>query len=194
MAKQPTKEYIKDLLAMNEEELEEHLAHLRAQALAAQQRQQDKKKPMNEPATARIKVLGERIVWKAPRNPTAVAALKKLVPARHRQYNDTTKEWIIDASYLAGLQKLGEAHFDQVIILESKRPSSYDTYYGVLGIERTATAKEIKKAYFNLAKQYHPDKGGSPQLFHRVQRAYETLSDDKLRARYDAALTFTSRK
>ena len=63
-------------------------------------------------------------------------------------------------------------------------------FYSVLGVEKTASQKEIKKAYYQLAKKYHPDsnKGDSEssKKFQEVSEAYEILSDDEKRAQYDA--------
>ena len=58
-------------------------------------------------------------------------------------------------------------------------------YYSVLGVDKTATPEEIKKAYRKLASQNHPDKGGDTAKFKEIQIAYETLSDPEKRQRYD---------
>lgn len=58
-------------------------------------------------------------------------------------------------------------------------------YYQILGVERTATADEIKRAYRRLASQHHPDKGGDKQTFQDIQAAYSTLSDPQRRQEYD---------
>ncbi|XP_074619530.1 dnaJ homolog subfamily A member 3, mitochondrial-like isoform X2 [Acropora palmata] len=61
-------------------------------------------------------------------------------------------------------------------------------YYKTLGISRNADPKEIKKAYFNLAKQYHPDTNkstGAAEKFQEISEAYEVLSDDNKRKAYD---------
>ncbi len=64
-------------------------------------------------------------------------------------------------------------------------------YYGVLGVPKTATPEEIKKAYRKLARQYHPDanKGNkeTEEKFKAVSEAYDTLSDTKRRKEYDEA-------
>ncbi|CAF0942101.1 unnamed protein product [Didymodactylos carnosus] len=64
-------------------------------------------------------------------------------------------------------------------------------YYEVLGVSKSSTAKEIKKAYYQLAKQYHPDTtkdNKDPNVakkFQEVSEAYEVLSDDGKRQQYD---------
>ncbi|XP_070496457.1 protein tumorous imaginal discs, mitochondrial-like isoform X1 [Chironomus tepperi] len=62
-------------------------------------------------------------------------------------------------------------------------------YYGVLGVSKSATAKDIKKAYYELAKKYHPDTNkndpNSHKKFHDVAEAYEVLSDETKRKEYD---------
>ena len=62
-------------------------------------------------------------------------------------------------------------------------------YYEVLGVPRTASEDEIKKAYRKLAKKYHPDLNpGDKQAeerFMEVNEAYEILSDKDKKARYD---------
>lgn len=58
-------------------------------------------------------------------------------------------------------------------------------YYKTLGVSRTATADEIKKAYRKLARKHHPDAGGDESKFKEINEAYEVLSDDKKRQLYD---------
>lgn len=61
-------------------------------------------------------------------------------------------------------------------------------FYEVLGLGKNASADEIKKAYRNLARKYHPDVNKEPdaeQKFKEVKEAYDVLSDDQKRARYD---------
>jgi molecular chaperone DnaJ len=64
-------------------------------------------------------------------------------------------------------------------------------YYDILGVDKKATAKEIKKAYRKLASKYHPDKeGGDEEKFKDINEAHSVLSDDKKRKQYDAGGSF----
>lgn len=58
-------------------------------------------------------------------------------------------------------------------------------FYETLGVEKNATPNEVKKAYRKLAMKNHPDKGGDPEVFKEITRAYEVLSDEDKRSRYD---------
>lgn len=60
-------------------------------------------------------------------------------------------------------------------------------YYQILGVPRTASQDEIKKAYRKLAHQHHPDKkSGDEAKFKEVNEAYQVLSDPKKRTQYDS--------
>lgn len=58
-------------------------------------------------------------------------------------------------------------------------------FYKVLGLEKTATKEDIKKAYYKLSQKHHPDKGGKEEEFHKIALAYEVLSDEDKRGKYD---------
>lgn len=61
-----------------------------------------------------------------------------------------------------------------------------DKFYRLLGVERTASEADIKKAYKKLAMQHHPDRGGDEATFKSISRAYEVLSSPEKRQLYDA--------
>src|ERR1700688_4395392 len=62
-------------------------------------------------------------------------------------------------------------------------------YYATLGVERSASAEELKKAYRKLAMQYHPDRNPgdakSEAKFKELNEAYDVLKDEQKRAAYD---------
>ncbi len=65
----------------------------------------------------------------------------------------------------------------------------YKDYYKTLGVKKSATEKEIKKAYRKLAQTYHPDKNpgdkAAEERFKDINEAYEVLSDSDKRSKYD---------
>lgn len=64
----------------------------------------------------------------------------------------------------------------------------YKDYYGVLGVERDASAADIKRAYKRLARKFHPDVSKEPdaeERFKQVGEAYDVLRDTDKRATYD---------
>ncbi|NME67741.1 J domain-containing protein [Flammeovirga aprica] len=71
-----------------------------------------------------------------------------------------------------------------------------DNYYDILGIDKSADKKEIKKAYLTLAKKYHPDVNQSDETleekFKLINEAYDTLYDDTKKFQYDNGLNYFS--
>jgi hypothetical protein len=77
------------------------------------------------------------------------------------------------------------------------RLSSAKSHYEILAVEKTVSMSELKKAYYDIARKYHPDRfrGSDSALlaqiesgFARITQAYDTLRDPKLRGSYDAKL------
>lgn len=66
---------------------------------------------------------------------------------------------------------------------------SQKDYYKILGVSKNSSAKDVKKAYYQLAKKYHPDTNkddpDANKKFQEVSEAYEVLSDDTKRREYD---------
>lgn len=102
------------------------------------------------------------------------------------------EEETIDSSAAEALEKLNE---------DINRKQNYynnSDYYEILEISRQATTSEIKAAYYQLAKKYHPDRYRQAEhaeirsklenLFARITQAYETLSQPASRATYDEKL------
>lgn len=82
------------------------------------------------------------------------------------------------------------------------RLSAVNSYYDVLSLEPAATTAELKQAYYDLARKYHPDRfRSSPSslrnrvetAFARITQAYDTLADPGLRAAYDSKLEARAR-
>jgi curved DNA-binding protein len=67
--------------------------------------------------------------------------------------------------------------------------TDYKDYYAVLGVSKTASAEEIKKAFRKLAVKYHPDRNpndkSAEERFKEISEAYEVLSDSEKRQKYD---------
>src|SRR5205807_9136543 len=71
----------------------------------------------------------------------------------------------------------------------TRRSSDLKDYYKTLGVERSASADDIRKAFRKLARQYHPDvaknKAQAEERFKEINEAYEVLGDPEKRSKYD---------
>lgn len=103
-----------------------------------------------------------------------------------RDYSELVKEDRENADYAAGLRKAK---------LELKKSKRKD-YYALLGVAQNATSSEIKKAYRRKALEWHPDKNSETEekkkiaesKFKDISEAYECLSDDQKKRRYDSGV------
>ena len=71
-----------------------------------------------------------------------------------------------------------------------------NNHYELLGISKTSSVLEIRNAYLNKVKQYHPDKNSlesSLEHFKEIQKAYEILKDSEKRSEYDDSLNFSQK-
>lgn len=79
--------------------------------------------------------------------------------------------------------------------ISTSSPLTQTDYYKILGVSKNSSTKEIKKAYYQLAKKYHPDTNkddpNASKKFQEVSEAYEILSDDTKRKEYDTYGTTT---
>ena len=76
---------------------------------------------------------------------------------------------------------------------DDSKPGEALTLYAVLGIKKNATSDEIRKAHRLAARTWHPDVNKEPdaqEQFIRIQHAYEVLSDEQQRRKYNAGLIF----
>jgi len=65
--------------------------------------------------------------------------------------------------------------------------TNFHDYYKVLNVDQDSSNNDIKKAYYDLAKKYHPDneKYGNKDKFKEINTAYDTLIDEEKRISYD---------
>jgi DnaJ-domain-containing protein 1 len=103
--------------------------------------------------------------------------------------DDTRESTYHDCVY--PLSRFIKVNHEQVEILSPKERLNLD-YYSQLGVSENASQAEIKQAYREKVLQHHPDKNGgaeiSSEMFQKIQKAYETLSNPEQRNRYDQEL------
>lgn len=78
--------------------------------------------------------------------------------------------------------------FSEMFLARVNIMSTYQDYYAILGVNKTATQEDIQRAYRKLARKYHPDinkESNAEEKFKQINEAYEVLGDPEKRARYD---------
>merc|ERR1719461_1951700 len=64
-------------------------------------------------------------------------------------------------------------------------PVDTESFYKILGVEKNATEREIRKAFKKMAMKHHPDRGGDEETFKKIEKAKEVLTDQNKRRLYD---------
>lgn len=94
---------------------------------------------------------------------------------------------IVDIPIFSPKAGFSSSSFSSRLFMSTRNQTGRD-FYAILGVSRTADAKEIKSAYRRLAKKYHPDANpgeDTTEKFQEINRAYEVLNDPDLKKRYD---------
>ncbi len=88
-----------------------------------------------------------------------------------------------------GQQSQSSGNSDKRVV--AKASIVVENYYNVLGLDRGANDDEIRKAFWKLAKKYHPDSCDDPRsvvLFRKINEAHEVLADPERRKQFDQML------
>lgn len=104
--------------------------------------------------------------------------MQELGSKQDREYEKYHSDWLDD------FEEIGSRSRDRSDTMAEDLPD----LYGIMGIDSDATAAQIKAKYRKLAKELHPDRnvqGDARDQMAELNRAYEVLSDPRLRARYD---------
>eukprot|EP00823_Brevimastigomonas_motovehiculus_P000627 TRINITY_DN1078_c0_g1_i1.p1 TRINITY_DN1078_c0_g1~~TRINITY_DN1078_c0_g1_i1.p1 ORF type:complete len:464 (-),score=93.87 TRINITY_DN1078_c0_g1_i1:350-1741(-) len=84
-----------------------------------------------------------------------------------------------------GFGDFGQTAYQQQQQASARKDVDTTKLYKLLGIEKSATTADIKKAFRKLAMTHHPDKGGDPEKFKEISKAYEILGSEEKRKIYD---------
>ncbi|SPO26239.1 related to DnaJ homolog subfamily C member 3 [Ustilago trichophora] len=125
----------------------------------------------------------ELVLAKDPDNVEAVLARAELA-LQQEKYEDAVRD-LTKAFEASGRT---DAKIHQKLQTAQKRLKLNQTkdYYKVLGVKRSDSLATIKKAYRKMARENHPDKGGSQEKMAQINEAWGVLGDEELRKRYDA--------
>lgn len=106
----------------------------------------------------------------------------------NEQYDEAVRDFkrAVDASAGTADQDTLRREYRKAQV-DLKRSKKVD-YYKLLGVPKTATGTEIKKAFRKESLKHHPDKGGDEEKFKLCNEAYSVLSDEQKRRRYDSGV------
>ena len=124
----------------------------------------------------------ERVLARDPDNVEAVLARAE-VALQQEKYDEAVRD-LTKAFEASGRTDRAIHHKLQTAQKRLKLSQSKD-YYKVLGVKRTDSLATIKKAYRKMARENHPDKGGSQEKMAQINEAWGVLGDEELRKRYD---------
>jgi hypothetical protein len=113
---------------------------------------------------------------KTPWDEDFLAVFKLEVPSKYRTWDKDEKVWYVDGKYLDTVIALLERYFDEVRIPSSDNGGSP---YRTLCLTEKAPMELVKAAHRILAKMHHPDHGGDPEEFLKIQQAYERICGGK---------------
>jgi hypothetical protein len=131
-----------------------------------------------------LSVVGDFNTYKAI---YALLAIRMVEPGTAEDARMSMRDTARDASADNGEPDAGKADpVSRDAIQDAHAALDKQDHYQILGVDKTITPAELKKAYFNLAKRYHPDRHFEPEMAdmktvletHQHPRAYETLSND----------------
>ncbi|GAK63165.1 TPR-like protein [Moesziomyces antarcticus] len=123
------------------------------------------------------------VLARDPDDATAILARAE-VALQNEQYEDAVRD--LTKAFEASGRTDRAIHQKLQTAQKRLKLSQSKDYYKVLGVKRTDAIATIKKAYRKLARENHPDKGGSQEKMAAINEAWGVLGDEELRKRYDA--------
>ena len=125
----------------------------------------------------------ELVLAKDPDNIEATLARAELA-LQKEQYEEAVRD--LTKAFQASGNTDAKIHQKLQTAQKRLKLSQSKDYYKVLGVKRTDSLATIKKAYRKMARENHPDKGGSQEKMAQINEAWGVLGDEELRKRYDA--------
>ncbi|SNX84737.1 related to DnaJ homolog subfamily C member 3 [Melanopsichium pennsylvanicum] len=124
----------------------------------------------------------ELVLVQKPDNAEAILARAELALSEEK-YEQAVRD--LSKAFEASGRTDAKIHQKLQTAQKRLRLSQSKDYYKVLGVKRTDCLATIKKAYRKMARENHPDKGGSQEKMAQINEAWGVLGDEELRKRYD---------